>query len=119
MALKANLIPPPLAFKEAAEPELENAQLRRNLYKATHTTRDERAEVVSELPDWEALREAGRTSKAETMWHLNVYLEGLERAVTDAGGHVLRARGPKEAQSVVTRLIKGTCTEEIIKVKRA
>ncbi len=110
-------IPLPMAFEEAAKPELENAQLRRNLHKATHTIRAKRAEVVSELPDWEALREAGQAIKEETMRHLDVYLERLEHAVTQAGGQVHWARDAKEAQEIVTRLVKETGTQEVIKVK--
>ena len=85
-------IPLPLAFEEAAKSELENAQLRRNLHKATHTIRDKRAAVVSELPDWEALRDAGQAIKAEVMRNLDTYLVRLERSVTDAGGQVHWAR---------------------------
>ena len=51
-------------FPEAARAALGNAQLRRNLGKATTTIRAKRARVVSELPDWEALREAGAAIKA-------------------------------------------------------
>ena len=45
-------------FPAAAREALGNAQLRRNLGKATTTIRAKRANVVSELPDWEALRDA-------------------------------------------------------------
>ena len=37
------------------------------------------ADVVSEVPDWEALREAGAAIKAETMARLPQLLEQLER----------------------------------------
>ena len=47
-------------FPEAARDELADAQLRANLRHATDTIRAKRARVVSELPDWEGLREAGR-----------------------------------------------------------
>ena len=110
-------IPLPLAFEEAAKSELENAQLRRNLHKATHTIRDKRAAVVSELPDWEALRDAGQAIKAEVMRNLGTYLVRLERSVTDAGGQVHWARNAAEAQGIVTRLVKETGTQEVIKVK--
>ena len=39
---------------------LANTQLRRNMGKATQTIRGKRKLVVDEMPDWEALREAGR-----------------------------------------------------------
>ena len=119
MALRPNTtpIPLPMAFEEAAKPELENAQLRRNLHKATHTIRAKRAEVVNELPDWEALRDAGQRVKAEVMRNLDTYLQRLEASVTEAGGHVHWARDAAEAQEIVTRLVKETGTQEVIKVK--
>ena len=46
-------------FPAAALETLQNAQLRRNVGKATTTIRAKRARAVGELPDWEALRDAG------------------------------------------------------------
>ena len=46
-------------FPEEARRALDDAQLRRNLGPATRTIRAKRAAVVDEVPDWEALREAG------------------------------------------------------------
>ncbi len=46
-------------FPEAAREALRDSQLRRNIGKATTTIRAKRAAAVAELPDWEALREAG------------------------------------------------------------
>ena len=45
-----------ITFQEAAKVALANTQLRRNMGKATQTIRAKRANVVGELPDWEALR---------------------------------------------------------------
>ena len=41
------------SFPDAAKAALADTQLRRNLGKATTTIRAKRANVVSELPDWE------------------------------------------------------------------
>src|SRR5436305_522795 len=57
-------------FPQAAKSPLATSQLRRNLGKATTTIRNKRAAVVSELPDWEALRAAGSIIKAHVMRHL-------------------------------------------------
>ena len=59
------------SFPEAARDELANAQLRANLRNATDTIRAKRARVVAELPDWEALREAGRAIKADVLARLD------------------------------------------------
>jgi L-lactate dehydrogenase complex protein LldF len=76
---------PRTPFPEAAQVALANAQLRRNMGKATQTIRGKRAAVVAELPDWEALREAGRAIKERTLRHLDRYLLELEAAVGAPG----------------------------------
>ncbi|MGW8947653.1 LutB/LldF family L-lactate oxidation iron-sulfur protein [Streptomyces koyangensis] len=104
-------------FPKAAHHELRNDQLRRNLRKATHTIRGKRLNVTAELPDWEALRDAGSAIKTDTMNRLPELLEQLERKVTEAGGTVHWARDADDANAIVTRLVAATGSEEVIKVK--
>jgi L-lactate dehydrogenase complex protein LldF len=104
-------------FPAAARVALADAQLRRNLRKATHTIRDKRARVVAEVEDWEALREAGRAIKDRTMRHLDVHLEALERSVTERGGVVHWARDAAEANATVARLVLEAGADEVVKVK--
>ncbi|WDV30929.1 LutB/LldF family L-lactate oxidation iron-sulfur protein [Streptomyces sp. AD16] len=104
-------------FPKAAHHELRNDQLRQNLRKATRTIRGKRLDVTAELPDWEALRDAGSAIKTDTMNRLPELLEQLERKVTEAGGTVHWARDADEANAVVTRLVAATGSEEVIKVK--
>src|SRR4051812_50056475 len=87
-------------FPAAAHETLQNAQLRRNLGKATTTIRAKRARAVGELPDWEALRDAGAAIKARAMATLPEQLERLEEAVVRAGGGVDWARGGAGAKAV-------------------
>ena len=75
-------------FPKAARAALQNTQLRRNLAKATTTIRGKRAAVVEELPDWEALREAGRGLKDHALTDLGRHLLSLESAVLSVGGQV-------------------------------
>jgi len=104
-------------FPEAARAALANSQQRRNLGKATQTIRDKRARVVAELPDWEALRDAGAAIKARAMATLPDQLERLEGAVTGAGGTVHWARDAAEANAIVARIARGHGAREVIKVK--
>jgi L-lactate dehydrogenase complex protein LldF len=104
-------------FPVAARRALGDAQLRRNLAKATTTIRAKRARVVSELPDWEELREAGREIKAATLARLDSYLEQLEREVTARGGTVHWARDAAEANRIVAALVLATGATEAVKVK--
>jgi L-lactate dehydrogenase complex protein LldF len=104
-------------FPKAAKAALADTQLRRNLRKATHTIRDKRARVVSELPDWEQLRRAGEAIKDDVLSNLDTYLERIEAAVTARGGVVHWARDAREANEIVLRLAREAGTDEVVKVK--
>ena len=104
-------------FPQAAKTALADSQLRRNLGKATTTIRTKRASVVSELPDWEALRTAGSAIKARVMRHLDRYLLQLEAAVQHAGGQVHWARDAAEANRIITEIVQGTGADRVVKVK--
>ena len=104
-------------FPVAARRALADTQLRRNLGQATSTIRAKRAAVVGELPDWEQLRDAGQAIKAETMAHLDRYLEQLEARVTERGGTVHWARDAAEANAIVADLTAAAGATEVVKVK--
>ena len=93
-------------FPEAARVELANPQLRANLRNATDTIRSKRAKVVEELPDWEALRDAGSAIKSDVLANLDRYLLQFEAAVLGAGGHVHWARDASEANTVVAGIAR-------------
>jgi L-lactate dehydrogenase complex protein LldF len=104
-------------FPAAARTALADSQLRANLANATHTIRAKRLAVVSELDDWEQLREAGRRIKDSAVRHLDRHLETLERAVTAAGGQVHWAADADAANTIIGDLIAATGATEIVKVK--
>ena len=104
-------------FPAAARHALADTQLRRNLGKATDTIRAKRAQVVSEVPDWEELREAGRQLKVHTMARLPEYLAQFEEAVTARGGVVHWARDAAEANAIVLDLVRAKGVDEVVKVK--
>lgn len=105
------------SFQDGARQALRNPQLRRNLRLATGTIRARRAVAVSEVPDWQALREAGRQIKAHTMRHLDRYLLQLEASVDAAGGQVHWAADAAEANRIVTDLVRREGASEVVKVK--
>ena len=105
------------SFEESARESLADAQLRRNLGKATQSIRRKRGVAVSEMPDWEQLREAGRALKARTMRHLDEYLLQLEESVTRAGGQVHWARDAEEANRIIAGIAKSHDAREVVKVK--
>lgn len=106
-----------LPFPAAAKTALADTQLRRNLGNATTTIRAKRAAVVAEVPDWEALRDAGAAIKADSMNRLAELLEQLEAAVTARGGVVHWARDANEANRIVVDLVRATGSSEVVKVK--
>jgi L-lactate dehydrogenase complex protein LldF len=105
------------SFPDAAREALADTQLRRNLGHATSTIRAKRAAVVDEVPDWEALRDAGRGIKLDTMARLEELLVELETQVTARGGVVHWARDANEANAIVTDLVRATGASEVVKVK--
>ncbi len=66
-----------MSFQSAAKVSLADAQLRRNIGKATTLIREKRLRAVAEVPDWEPLRDAGEAIKAHAMATLPEQLEQL------------------------------------------
>jgi L-lactate dehydrogenase complex protein LldF len=106
-----------IGFPERAHKSLGNAQLRRNISKAATTIRAKSAKVAAELPDWEALRDAGRAIKQATLAELDTHLEALEASVTAAGGKVHWARDAAEAREIIVRLTQAHGVDSVIKIK--
>ncbi|BDZ41387.1 iron-sulfur cluster-binding protein [Paraoerskovia sediminicola] len=104
-------------FPQAARAALGNDQMRANLGHATSTIRAKRASVVGEVPDWEALRDAGAAIKTHVMAGLPDLLEELERNVTARGGVVHWARDAAEANRIVAELVRAAGVDEVVKVK--
>ncbi|MCL2418020.1 MAG: LutB/LldF family L-lactate oxidation iron-sulfur protein [Conexibacteraceae bacterium] len=108
---------PQESFERAAHRELADAQLRTNLGHATATIRAKRARIVEELPDWQALRDAGSAIKADVIANLDTYLLQFEQALTDAGATVHWARDGAEACEIVANVARGHGVDEVVKVK--
>jgi L-lactate dehydrogenase complex protein LldF len=104
-------------FPAAARVALGDAQLRRNLRKATTTIRAKRGQAIDELDDWEGLRERAAQIKDAALLDLGPQLERLEAAVTAAGGTVHWARDATEANRIVATLTRAAGSDEVIKVK--
>jgi L-lactate dehydrogenase complex protein LldF len=72
---------------------------------------------VGEVPDWEALRDAGAEIKASALLGLDRLLVELEEAVVRRGGAVHWARDAAEANAIVTEIVRGEGVSEVVKVK--
>jgi L-lactate dehydrogenase complex protein LldF len=106
-----------MSFPKAASVALRDSQLRQNLTKATSTIRAKRQSVVSELPDWPALRSAGRAVKDRCLAALDEHLLALEAAVVSAGGVVHWANDGNEGCSIVAGIARSHGVSEVVKVK--
>ncbi|MDR2930615.1 MAG: iron-sulfur cluster-binding protein [Propionibacteriaceae bacterium] len=104
-------------FPINARHELANTDQRNNLQAATATIRAKRALRVSEVPQWEDLRQAAKTIKDQVDRHLDSYLLQAEQSLTKAGAIVHWARDATEANQIVVDLVKATGAPEVVKVK--
>jgi len=104
-------------FPQAAREALADGLLRANMRTATDTIREKRGRAVAELADWEDLREAARTIKADLLANLDRYLLQFEESVTAAGGHVHWASDAASANEIVLGLARSHGVEELVKVK--
>src|SRR5437763_9639116 len=64
--------------------------------------------AVERLPEFEALRETGRSIKDHTLEHLDFYLEHYESKVLASGGKVHWAGTPEEACTAVLQICRST-----------
>ena len=108
---------PPEPFPRSAREALANRRVRANLLHATTTIRTKRAVAVGEVPDWEALRDAGGEIKANALLSLDRLLVDLEAAVTRHGGTVHWARDAAEANAIVAQIVRAEGVSEVVKVK--
>jgi L-lactate dehydrogenase complex protein LldF len=106
-----------VSFPTAARAAMGDTQLRKNVRHATDVIQAKRARVVAEMPDWQALREAGRRIRQHTMMHLDLYLAEFEANCTLTGGMVHWARDAAEARQIIVGLVKASGSDEVIKIK--
>ncbi|MEZ5923228.1 MAG: LutB/LldF family L-lactate oxidation iron-sulfur protein [Hyphomicrobiaceae bacterium] len=109
--------PTSAAFKEQATRALDDSDLQtalgrmRTHYVGSITSARER------LPEFEALRDAARDIKNHTLAHLDLYLEELERKVTEAGGYVHWATTAAEARTLIETICRRANARTVTKGK--
>jgi L-lactate dehydrogenase complex protein LldF len=78
---------------------------------------EQRGHAVARLPEFEALRDAGRSIKDHTLAHLDFYLELYEANVAAAGGRVHWARTAAEACAAVLEICRAAGATTVTKGK--
>jgi L-lactate dehydrogenase complex protein LldF len=91
-------------FSDSARAELADARSRRTRRQDGAEARARRTDE-EDLPDWEALREAGAAIRDRTLAALGDHLRALETSVTEDGGRVHWARDAAEARRIIARLV--------------
>src|SRR5437762_7112528 len=76
-----------------------------------------RAQAIARLPEFEELREEGRTIKDHTLANLDFYLELYEQNVTAAGGRVHWARTAEEARAIILDICRAAGAKIVTKGK--
>lgn len=110
-------IHPEKSFVDAAHTTLTNTQMRRNLRHVTGAIREKRLRAVSEVDNWEQLREVASKIKGHVLENLDTYLLQLEESITRAGGKVHWASTAQEARELVAQIALEHGAKEVIKIK--
>jgi L-lactate dehydrogenase complex protein LldF len=104
-------------FEAATQAGLANQNLQRALGLARTGFPQRRRLAVERLPEFEALREAGRLIKDHTLQHLDFYLELYEGRVKASGGEVHWARTAEEACAAVLQICRSAGAKLVAKGK--
>ncbi len=104
-------------FVANARTGLANPTLQSALAKMKVGFPDKRRQAVEKLPEFEALRDAGRDIKDHVLANLDWYLERFEANVKAAGGHVHWARTPAEANEIVLGICRRLNAKTVTKGK--
>jgi L-lactate dehydrogenase complex protein LldF len=79
--------------------------------------RTKRDRAANQLPEWEALREAASSIKANLLDNLYTYLIRFEKEAQENGATVHWASTPEELNSLVAQLIRSTGETKVVKSK--
>src|SRR6476659_8409141 len=105
------------AFKENARRALHDPQLQRALGHVEAGFIERRALAVAALPEFEALRDAGRAIKDHTLAHLDLYLEAYDEKVRETGGLVHYAETAAEARDIILGICRDARARTVTKGK--
>lgn len=104
-------------FKDNARTALADEKLQAVLGRFSHGFPVKRAEAISRLPEFEALRDAARDIKNHVLENLDTYLERFEAQVIANGGTVHWCRDDAEARETVLAICKSANARTVTKSK--
>ena len=106
-----------LRFKQNSVRALHDQTLQSALEKAQEGSVGRRANVVSQISEFEQIRLEGEAIKNHTLSHLDYYLEQYEQTVIKQGGKVHWAESAEDAQRIVLQICKDRDARSVIKGK--
>jgi L-lactate dehydrogenase complex protein LldF len=104
-------------FKDNVKGALRNETLVHSLETMKTGFRAKRAVAVERMPEFEALRDAGRDLKDHVLENLDFYLEAFEAKVLEAGGKVHWCRDAQEAREAVLAICRSADAKTVTKGK--
>jgi L-lactate dehydrogenase complex protein LldF len=104
-------------FRQASDAALKDPKIQSNLRGLYSGFYQARIAAANATPNWEDLREKGRSIKSHTIEYLDYYLELVEENVTKAGGKVFFAKDDAAATKYVIDLAKSKGVRIAIKGK--
>ncbi|MBK1663211.1 iron-sulfur cluster-binding protein [Rhodospirillum rubrum] len=105
------------AFKDNARKALTDETLASALGTMKAGFRRARAEAIGRLPEFDALRDAGRDLKNHVLDNLDFYLETFEAKVIAQGGHVHWCRDAAEAREAILAICRDSGAKTVTKGK--
>ncbi|MBL4666751.1 MAG: iron-sulfur cluster-binding protein [Sneathiella sp.] len=104
-------------FKENSHDALQNEDLRAALGRVKTGFTTARAEAVSELPEFDELRDKSRDIKDDVLANLDYYLEYFDEKVTASGGHVHWCSSAKDAREAILKICRDVDAKTVTKGK--
>ncbi len=104
-------------FDENARAALGNAPLRAAMRNATTLFSERRAAALSEVPNWEELRQRAARIKREVLGNLHHYLERFAINAENAGAEVHWAQDAREACEIVGAIAARREARHVVKSK--
>jgi L-lactate dehydrogenase complex protein LldF len=104
-------------FKQRADLAMHDMELQKALGMLKGGLASKRSVAVAAMPEFDAVRDAGRDIKEHTLAHLDWYLEEFERNCIAAGGQVHWASSVEEAREIIVRLCADAGAKRVTKGK--
>ncbi len=104
-------------FVRDSKKAVRDKKLQKALFNTTNRFRNARENAVSDVENWETLRDDARQIKKHTIENLDKYLEILEQSITENGGKVHWAEDSYEATKIIGEIALNNKVSSIVKSK--